>query len=478
MQSTRTTKEQYNKMIFKIAVNEPSKSQFVLTKAGADFSHNQIILNSIVGTLVKYGLSGRLEPYLAESWTVSPDKKNWQFKIRPNLKFADGTLITAELYKEILLANLLEYSKKGSVIMFDHLLGWSDFVSGRTPTLKGLSSHDNTVELNFDENPDDLLELLRMPYFGMWKEHNGELVSSGPYTIKQNNGTSVILALRSDWFTVSEKSFREVEVSFTDFAEKDHFDTRNAIVRMPFFVKTDEHQAKGYWISSPPTRLEGFVLSPTNENFFSNLENRQVFQRRVRELSTDLVKSKFFYPSARTEGLTTTTADYKKQNVKQTLRFALERNTYSEEELRNLSVIINKALDGSDTEFIIVPRDPADKEWFTKTDSNHFFDARVSSVDIGAYPVYTAIKMMFCTKLGINFPDPSGKICSLVSSGIKSAKAIDQQFVDQFNTILNEEAIIIPIMHHSDKWLVSEQLDPSSLPATTLYPQFELIRLR
>ena len=102
----------------------------------------------------------------------------------------------------------------------------------------------------------------------------------------------------------------------------------------------------------------------------------------------------------------------------------------------------------------------------------------MASVDIGAYPDYFVVKMMFCSQMGIKFPDPSGNICKLVNEGIKSASIVNQEFVDQFNKFLHEDAVVIPIFHHSDKWLVSNVFDPTSLPATTLYPQFELIKLR
>lgn len=475
-----TTKEQLfsTKMQFKIAVSDPTKTNFSLDKANADFSHNQTILNALIGTLVKYGLSGKLEPYLAESWSVSSDKKNWKFTIRPNLHCEDGTLITAELFEETLKASLKEYSKRGSVITFDHLVGWEDFQKGKSMELPGIKTQGNILELNFNENPDDLLELLRMPYFGMWKQQGSKLISSGPYTLKMVEQGKVTLSLRPDWFTTSKDSFKEVEISFTGLSDQDHVALPYTITRIPFFVNSQDSKKDGYWISSPPTKLEAFVLSPYKKNFFNDQNNRVAFRNKVASLPSTLVNSRFFYPSARTANLEQKNASYTNKEAAKKLTFALERATYSALELNNLNTIISSALEGSGVQFEIIARDLADKDWFKKTDSNDFFDARVASVDVGAYPIYTAINMMFCTKLGINFPDSSSKICELVQTGIKSASPIDQNFVDKFNTILHEDAVIIPLHHHSDKWLVSNTFDPSSLPATTLYPQFELVRLR
>jgi peptide/nickel transport system substrate-binding protein len=44
----------------------------------------------------------RLRPALAESWSVSKDKKLWIFKLRPNVRFHDGTPFTAPIMKDCL----------------------------------------------------------------------------------------------------------------------------------------------------------------------------------------------------------------------------------------------------------------------------------------------------------------------------------------------------------------------------------------
>jgi ABC-type transport system substrate-binding protein len=39
--------------------------------------------------------SGGIEPLLAESWSVADDKVTWTFRLRPNVKFHDGNMLTA-----------------------------------------------------------------------------------------------------------------------------------------------------------------------------------------------------------------------------------------------------------------------------------------------------------------------------------------------------------------------------------------------
>ncbi|WP_245471338.1 ABC transporter substrate-binding protein [Bradyrhizobium genosp. SA-3] len=46
--------------------------------------------------LVARSENGKIEPWLAESWTISDDKKVYTFEIKPNVKFTDGTPLDAQ----------------------------------------------------------------------------------------------------------------------------------------------------------------------------------------------------------------------------------------------------------------------------------------------------------------------------------------------------------------------------------------------
>ncbi len=61
-----------------------------------DFFTWEILYNVMEG-LVKYKPgTAEIVPGLAENWTVSSDGKVWTFVLRPNLKFSDGTPLTAK----------------------------------------------------------------------------------------------------------------------------------------------------------------------------------------------------------------------------------------------------------------------------------------------------------------------------------------------------------------------------------------------
>src|SRR3954451_3577167 len=54
---------------------------------------------AIFDTLTYLDDKGEAQPKLALSWTHSDDFKTWTFKLRPGVKFHDGTPFNAEAYK-------------------------------------------------------------------------------------------------------------------------------------------------------------------------------------------------------------------------------------------------------------------------------------------------------------------------------------------------------------------------------------------
>src|SRR4051794_22778115 len=65
-------------------------------------------------TLTMPGSDGKIHPFLAESVTGSNNNKTWTIKLRPGIKFHDGTALNAEVVKE----NLDHYRKDNPLFIF------------------------------------------------------------------------------------------------------------------------------------------------------------------------------------------------------------------------------------------------------------------------------------------------------------------------------------------------------------------------
>ncbi|GLW11458.1 ABC transporter substrate-binding protein [Microtetraspora sp. NBRC 13810] len=63
------------------------------------FTGNFLLLDAIYEPLVGYGEDGRLEPGLAESWTVAEDGRRVTFDLRDGVRFTDGSPVDAAAVK-------------------------------------------------------------------------------------------------------------------------------------------------------------------------------------------------------------------------------------------------------------------------------------------------------------------------------------------------------------------------------------------
>ncbi|WNC12272.1 nickel ABC transporter substrate-binding protein [Brevibacillus brevis] len=65
------------------------------------YNPSQLFAQSMIyEPLVSYKEGGKLEPLLAESWSISKDGKEYTFTLRKNVKFSDGTPFTAAIVKK------------------------------------------------------------------------------------------------------------------------------------------------------------------------------------------------------------------------------------------------------------------------------------------------------------------------------------------------------------------------------------------
>jgi len=189
----------------------------------SDTIRNSVFMHSLVGTLVKYGLSGRVEPYLASSWQILSSGTEWHFSLHQNLHCDDGTLISAQKYVDVLLKTLKQLSAKNKTPHFSELLGWDEFSEGSTGTLEGLSAEKHAIKFRFKKPPtQNFLDFLSHPYFGFYcpKNWNADgtwksdqtIISSGSFRLLSFSSQKIVLEKRSDWPLNTKSTVQKVTI--------------------------------------------------------------------------------------------------------------------------------------------------------------------------------------------------------------------------------------------------------------------------
>ncbi len=481
------------KMVLRVVLVDNRVATSFLPEGG-DVVPNAIKLEQTIGTLVKeqQGNSGTSEPYLASSWTVSADGKTYSFELRPDLACEDGSPIDGESFRRSLLRLLKARASEFEVPVFNQLVGWTDFTSNQGP-LRGLRSEQSGRKITFEfaAPVNGLLEFLAMPQFGHYCDANYDaqgqwadplrLIASGPYRVEAANEDQVTLVRRENWFFGSEKAPSRIEFINHSWppSDIDPSQPTAVLIRAP---NGDEAIPGFVRVDGSPLFLNALVLSPFKNGPFFSREYRRSFANRFAQAldkkpdnKTPSIYERSFYLGHRELQFPKSKNSLKGSSAP--LRI-LKMNSGSGLDVEYIERIIGQLLDedGLEYEFVEFERSPG---FIKKAFSNREFDIRLARVDVGIAPQTWVLDMMFCSQLGISFPDASGRICSEVRSlRRQNVTHPDSSDMEPIFQSLEEEASVLPAYHSGAMWFFSRHIDLTQISNHLVVPRVELLEIR
>ncbi|MDL9938540.1 ABC transporter substrate-binding protein [Gordonia sp. ABSL1-1] len=144
---------------------------------------NAYLARQYLDNLVSLADDGRVVPWLAQSWDISPDRRTYTFHLKPGVKFSDGTDLDAAAVKANIDRYLDPKTPNGTVTAYLGPYFESDDVVG---------THTYRLHLNRPYEP--LLTALTQGYFGIQSPtafHRGkeancrQPIGSGPFIIER-----------------------------------------------------------------------------------------------------------------------------------------------------------------------------------------------------------------------------------------------------------------------------------------------------
>lgn len=185
---------------------EPTNLDFTTTSGSAI---PQALMGNVYEGLVRIAQSGDIEPLLAESWEVSPDRRTYTFKLREGVTFSNGSDFTAE-------------SVKFSIqrVQSD---AWQNSMKAKMDVVESVEAVDATTATITLKQPSNAWLWDMGTLVGAMFSSDGvddlqnEPIGTGPYTVENwAQGDSITLAAHEGYWGAAPKSKKVILRYFKD----------------------------------------------------------------------------------------------------------------------------------------------------------------------------------------------------------------------------------------------------------------------
>lgn len=465
-----------------------TEKNFSFLPQDSDRSINFVMMSNVIGTLVAYNKSMDLVPNLAERWSTHDNKII--FTLKKNLYDELNEKITPQGFERSIKRNLLKFARNGSLPLFDKLKGWSSFINGSSQ-LKGIKTTEDTIGFEFDSKrvPDGLLDFLAMPYFGIWSDSHfnnegkfklidNKAVSTGAYQVTKTNhdNTEVELVKREKNPIGSKNSFvKKVTIRTYKTIDEALTNKKNTIIATNL-KSTSSNEYPGFKIISQiPGILKFAAMVPHKKGIFSSAHNRELFKGKINDYLNSKNTDHGYFTKANTFYIDANLNEHKENSRSQNTNKALKLEGNFKEVYVRIETSITPDNNNDTIEnrkekvrhiFKDIPVEIKFKEKngrkFEKKYRNDYIDLRFGGVNTGTSIDGWVLKMMFCSSLGVDFPNPNSKICTLIDKYDQEKIALSD-FSSSFEKIISDENIVIPMWHYGRKWLISNDISTKSI---------------
>lgn len=176
------------------------------------YSPNQMFAQAMVyEPLVKFAAGGKVIPWLAEKWTISPDGKVYTFTLRKGVTFSDGTPFNAQAVKknfDAVLANRDRHKWLEFVAQIDK----TEAVDSQTFRLTMKNAYYPTLQELCLIRPMRFMSPAAMPDDGNTSKGIKKAVGTGPWVLVETKKGEFDLFERNEKYWGTKPKFKKVLV--------------------------------------------------------------------------------------------------------------------------------------------------------------------------------------------------------------------------------------------------------------------------
>src|SRR6266487_2880989 len=194
-------------------------------------NNTDIILSMVYSGLVRSNSNLLIVPDQA-TWNISPDNKVYTFYLKPGIRFADGTPITAQTYVYSLTRALLPNVQSTTASFYEqNILGANDVARGKTKTLAGVKAlNSSTLQITLTRSTPYFLQVLTNSVFfpvnkqlidqygeDKWTDYVvGNGVGSGPFMIKSWQHSVKMVLVPNPYYYGARTKLTQVNMIFVN----------------------------------------------------------------------------------------------------------------------------------------------------------------------------------------------------------------------------------------------------------------------
>lgn len=223
------------------------------------YNPSQLFAQSMIyEPLVSYQKDGKLEPALAESWTISDDGKVYTFKLRQGVKFSDGTPFNAEIVKKN-FDSIMKNKKTHSWLGIVSVLGKTEVVDDHTFRMALTEPYYPVLQDLSVVRPFRFLGAAGFPDDGDTSKGIKEPVGTGPWMLADYKQDEYAVFKRNPNYWGTAPAFDQITVKIIPDAE----------TRVLAFEKGDLDLIYGEGVIS----LDAFQQLRENDKYVSELSD-------------------------------------------------------------------------------------------------------------------------------------------------------------------------------------------------------------
>lgn len=197
--------------------------EYDLNPHTASYSSESQILGSLYEGLFAYNpLSLEAEPALAVSYRISRDKKRWTFTLRENLKWSDGSALTAYDVEKAWIA-LLEEKAAPYASLFDCIENAKEFRNGNvTRDAVGIHAASSAkLSVTLKTPAGYLPRILCHSAFAVCKKDRS--IFSGAYTLSRDGNKNIILHKNKNYWDCENVHVEKIIIKQSNDADENAY---------------------------------------------------------------------------------------------------------------------------------------------------------------------------------------------------------------------------------------------------------------